>query len=59
MDKEAFMRGSSFVHHGLIKTLAQIALEGDIEFQKSFLVIYGCCLSQFKLLVVGSVIHGT
>jgi hypothetical protein len=32
MDKVAFMKGNSFVHYGLIKTLAEIALEGDIEF---------------------------
>jgi hypothetical protein len=32
MDKVSFMRGSSFAHHGLTKTLAEIALEGGIEF---------------------------
>jgi hypothetical protein len=32
MDKVAFIRGSSFEHHVLIKTLAEIALEGGIEF---------------------------
>jgi ribosomal protein L18 len=32
MDNVAFMRRSSFVPHGLIKTLAEIVLEGGIEF---------------------------